>query len=132
MEARYRSLEGRFEQLAARERARDIIDGELVEAWVAPSTVARLRADLLESLPVVNGTLDEVALRTRCVEARDRAETEAAEILNAAGAGTPRGLGALTQSTGGDNAARYTDTLTESFQALGLSEAAAKTAVKGR
>jgi hypothetical protein len=132
MEARYRSLEGRFEQLAARERARDIIDGELVEAWVAPSTIARLRSELLESLPVVNGTLDEAALRTTCVEARDRAETEAAEILNAAGAGTPRGLGALTQSTGGDNADRYNDTLTESFRSLGLSDAAAKTAVKGR
>ena len=122
----------RIEQLVARERARDIIGLELAEAWVAPSTVGRLTSALLTELPIVNGTLDEAALRSACVEARTIAELEAAEVLSAAGVGQPRGLGALTHPNGGDAADRYTDTLTESFRELGLSETAAKSAVKGR
>jgi hypothetical protein len=118
--------------LKARETARDIIKEEMSEAWVAPSTAARLTTELLGELPLVEGKLDEVSLRNRCVEARDRAELEAAETLDAAGFGTPKGLGASTPPAGGD-ATRYTDQITESMQsAFGLSEAAAKTAAKGR
>jgi hypothetical protein len=117
--------------LKARERARDIIAEEMTEAWVAPSTVARLSSALISDLPLVEGKLDEVALRNACVEARDHAELEAAETLDAAGFGKPTGLGASTPPAGGD-AARYTDTITEGLQVFGLSEAAAKTAAKGR
>jgi hypothetical protein len=117
--------------LTARERARDIVGEELAEAWVAPSTVARLSSDLLSAMPLVDGKLDEIGLRNRCVEARNRAELEAAETLDAAGLGTPRGMGGLPTPAGGD-ATRYTDTIAENLQVFGLSEAAAKAASKGR
>jgi hypothetical protein len=119
--------------LRARESARDIIAEEMTEAWVAPSTVARLTTELLANLPLAeNGSLDETALRDSCVEARDRAELEAAETLDAAGVGAPRGLGASTPPAGGE-ATKYTDSITESLgEAFGLSEAESKTAVKGR
>jgi hypothetical protein len=117
--------------LVARERARDIIAEEMTEAWVAPSTVARLTTALISDLPLVEGKLDEIALRNKCVEARDHAELEAAETLDAAGFGKPTGLGASTPPAGGD-AARYTDNITEGLRAFGLSEAEANAATKGR
>lgn len=117
--------------LKARERARDIIVEEMTEAWVAPSTVARLSSALLADLPLVEGKLDEVQLRNNCVEARDHAELEAAETLDAAGFGKPTGLGASTPPAGGD-VARYTETIAEGLKTFGLSEAASQTAAKGR
>jgi hypothetical protein len=117
--------------LNAREKARDIVGEELAEAWVAPSTVARLSSDLLADLPLVEGKLDETGLRNRCVEARNRAELEAAETLDAAGFGTPRGMGAMTTPAGGTTE-KYTDNIAEGLQVFGLSESAAKSAAKGR
>lgn len=133
MEQRYRNLEERYQQLAARDAARDIIAAELAEAWVAPSTITRLTGELMGRLPIVNGNLDEAALRTLCVEARDTAEFEAAEVLNASGVGSPRGLGALTHPADGrDSVERYTSSIEESLKVLGLSDEAAKSAAKGR
>jgi hypothetical protein len=121
-----------MDRLQAREVARDVIKEELGEAWVSPSTVARLTTELLTDLPLVEGKLDETALRDRCVEARDRAELEAAETLDAAGFGKPTGLGASTPPAGGDSA-RYDEQIAEaSTTAFGLSEAEAASAVKGR
>lgn len=119
--------------MRAREGARDVIREEMTEAWVAPSTIARLTTELLADLPLTEaGELDETTLRDRCVEARDRAELEAAETLDAAGVGAPRGLGASTPPAGGE-VAKYADRITESVgEAFGLSEAESKTAVKGR
>lgn len=119
-------------QLVARERGRSIIAEELAEAWVATSTRARLATELIESLPLVEGKLDENSLRTQCVEARTRAELEAAETLDAAGYGTPRGMGGMPTPTGGD-ASRYDQEIAENAQvAFGLSETEAAAAVKGR
>lgn len=121
-----------MDRLQAREVARDVIKEELGEAWVSPSTVARLTTELLTDLPLVEGKLDETSLRDRCVEARDRAELEAAETLDAAGFGKPTGLGASTPPAGGDSA-RYDEQIAEaSTTAFGLSEAEAASAVKGR
>jgi hypothetical protein len=115
--------------LKAKETARDIIAEEMAEAWVAPSTVARLTTELLADLPLVEEKLDETALRDRFVEARDRAELEAAETLDAAGFGSPRGLGSSTPPAGGD-ATKYNDSIAEGMSAaFGLSEAAAAGAV---
>jgi hypothetical protein len=65
------------------------------------------------------------------VEARNRAELEAAETLDAAGFGTPRGMGAMTTPAGGTTE-KYTDNIAENLQVFGLSESAAKSAAKGR
>lgn len=118
--------------LKARERARDIVAEEMTEAWVAPSTVARLTTELLSDLPLVEGKLDEIALRGRCVESRDRAELEAAETLDAAGFGKPRGLGASTPPASGDSS-KYTDAIAEGMHAaFGVNPEAAKLALEGR
>lgn len=121
-----------MDRLQAREVARDVIKEELGEAWVSPSTVARLTTELLKDLPLVEGKLDETALRDSCVEARDRAELEAAETLDAAGFGKPTGLGASTPPAGGDSV-KYDEQIAESAaSAFGLTEAEAKSAAKGR
>lgn len=131
MEARDSELRTQVATLAARERARDIIGEELAEAWLPPTTVARLSSELLEALPLVEEKLDEQALRGRCVEVRDQHEHEAAEALTAAGVGTPRGLGSLRPAGRVDEAAAD-DALKGAFQSFGLSESAAQTAAKGR
>jgi len=119
--------------LKAREGARDIINEELAEAWLPPTTVARLSTELIADLPLEeSGELDKTRLRDRCVEARDRAELEAAETLDAAGFGRPTGLGASTPPVTGD-VTKYTDRVAEGIgAAFGLSEAESSTAVKGR
>jgi len=133
MEARDADLRDQVATLAARERARDIIAEELAEAWLPGTTIARLSTELLESLPLAgeDRQLDEQALRGRVVESRDQHELEAAEALQAAGVGTPRGLGALRPAGRVDEAA-VGDALQGVFQSMGLSESAAKTAAEGR
>jgi hypothetical protein len=133
MEARDSELRDQVAILAARERARDVIAEELTEAWLPATTVARLSSELLESLPLAgeDRKLDEQALRGRCVEVRDQHELEAAEALQAAGVGTPRGLGSLRPAARVDESAAE-DALKGAFQSFGLSESAAETAAKGR
>ena len=131
LEARLSAQSDQIAQLVAKDRARDIISEAMADAWVSPTTIARLAGELIQNLPIVDHKLDEAALHTRCTEARDRAELEAAETLTAAGVGIPRGLGAMTTPSGED-ASKYQAGLKESFQALGLSESAADIAVKGR
>ena len=131
IEAQLAEMRGQVAQMAARERARHIIAETLGDAWLTPSVVTRLTGELIESLPIVNDSLDEQALRDQTTAARDRAEAEVAEALTAAGVGRPRGLGALTESTGGTGP-DLTDRLEESFRALGMSESAAALAAKGR
>lgn len=133
MEARDKDLRTQVATLTAKERARDIIGEELSEAWLPPTTVARLSAELLESLPLVGDDLklDEQALRGRVIERRDQHELEAAEALNAAGVGVPRGLSALRPSPTTESAA-VTESLKGSFTAFGLSESEADIAAKGR
>lgn len=120
--------------LVAREGARDIIGEELAESWIPPSSAARLSTELMQDLPLKeDGKLDAVALRDRCVEARDRAELEAAETLDAAGFGRPKGVGHTTAAPVGGDATKYQESIEGALTgAFGLSEAESKTAVKGR
>lgn len=132
MEARDREKDLRIAVLEAKDAARNIVNEELSNAWLPPSTVARLSTELMSDLPMVEGKLDDQALRDRVVEKRDQHELEAAEALEAAGVGIPRGLGAQRAESVGD-VTKYTDSITESVtSAFGLSEAEAKTAAKGR
>jgi hypothetical protein len=118
-------------QMAARERAREVIAEALNDAWLPSLTVSRLSRESLESLPIVNDTLDENALRESVTRRRDEAEAEHAQGLEAAGLGRPRGLGAVTAPAAGSGP-DITARLEESFKAQGMSEAAAKIAAKGR
>lgn len=117
---------------AARNRARDVVVEALADAWLPPLAIARITADLLEDdrLPLVNDQLDEAALRDRTVKARDAAEAEHAESLQAQGFGRPRGLGSPAQ-TGGDQI-NLEERLKGSFAELGMTESAAGLAAKGR
>jgi hypothetical protein len=119
--------------LKAANRGRDIVAEVLAAGWIGDAQRARLAGSLITDLPLTEaGDLDEQGLRDRAQRGLDEAETEAAEILSAAGVGTPRGLGALTtpaiEAAGKD----LEDELRESFRQAGLSEAAIETAVKGR
>jgi hypothetical protein len=133
LEAGQAALRRQVAELQARDRARTIISESLADAWLTNSTVARLSAELLEGLPIVEDQLDEAALRDRIVAKRDIAETEAAEMLQAAGVGTPRGLGdgGSPAGIGGDQAG-FDAEFGAAMRDLGLSESAAKIAVKGR
>ena len=131
IEAQLASMRSEVAQMRGREQARSIIAEVLNDAWLTPSVVTRLTSELIESLPIVNDTLDEAALRGSATAARDRAESEVAEALTAAGVGKPRGLGALTTPASGGGA-DLTARLEESFKAQGMSPEAAKIAAKGR
>lgn len=125
--------EDRIVRLEAREGARQVISEILAEAWIGEAQKARVTAELMADLPLAEGKLDEVKLRDTATQRVNEAEVEAGEILKAAGVGSPRGLGAM--STPATEAA--TEHLDESIEkglmsAFGLSESAAKTAVKGR
>lgn len=119
--------------LRAENRSRDIVAEVLTTGWIGEAQRARLASTLVRDIPLTgDGELDEAALRQRAQTALDEAETEAAEILDAAGVGSPRGLGALTTPATEAAGKQFKDDLRESFIERGLSEAAADLAVKGR
>ncbi|WP_154402725.1 hypothetical protein [Nocardioides speluncae] len=127
------SMRRELAEVKARDAARDIVTAVLAESYVADETRARLAAELIHNVPLTEaGALDENELQRLAENARDVAETETAAVLKAAGIGTPRGLGALTAPVAEAAAEKDSADLVEKFQALGLSESAAKTAAKGR
>lgn len=133
VEKHIQSQDDRIARLEAREGARQVVAEVLAEAWIGDAQKNRLSAVLMDDLPMTEeGKLDESALRTRATERVNEAETEAAEILSAAGVGTPRGLGALTTPATEAAGKQYEEELTESFRQRGMSDAAIETAVKGR
>jgi 2'-5' RNA ligase len=133
MEAQLREQGRQIALLRAENRARDIVAEVLASGWIGDAQRARLASTLVTDPPLTEaGDLDEQALRDRAQRGLDEAETEAAEILSAAGVGTPRGLGALTTPATEATGKQYEDTLRESFIQRGMSETAADLAVKGR
>lgn len=133
MEAQLREQGHQIAVLVAQNRARDIVAEVLASGWIGDAQRARLAGTLVSDLPLTEaGELDEQALRDRAQTKLDEAETEAAEILSAAGVGNIKGLGALTTPATEAAAKEYEDSLRESFRSRGLSEAAIETAVKGR
>lgn len=133
VEEHIKAQEDRIAKLEAREGARAVIGEVLAEAWLGDVQKSRLQVELMADLPLAEGKLDEVKLRDAATKAVNEAETEAAEILKAAGVGSPRGLGAMstpaTEAAASDLTQAAEAALSEAF---GLSESAAKTAVKGR
>jgi hypothetical protein len=133
MEARIAAQDRQIAEMRAENRARDVVAEVLASGWIGDAQRARLASSLVRSVPLTESfELDEPTLRTRCQEALDAAETEAAEILQAAGVGTPRGLGALTTPASEAATAQTSAKLAESFKAFGLNDAATEIAVKGR
>lgn len=133
MEAQIAAQGREIAEMRAQNRARDIVAEVLASGWIGEAQRARLTGQLLQQVPLTEGhELDEPTLRQRVTDALEAAESEAAEILQAAGYGTPRGLGALSTPATEAVAEKVSADLAESFKSFGLSEAAAETAVKGR
>jgi len=119
--------------LRAENTARNVVAEVLASGWIGEAQRARLATSLVSQLPLTEaGELDESTLRERAQNALDEAETEAAEILQAAGVGSPRGLGALETPATESAAKQYEDELIESFRKRGMSDAAIEIAVRGR
>lgn len=134
MEAQMREQGRQIALLRASQQAVGIVREVLAAGWIGEAQSARLTTELTAeaTLPLTEaGELDEAALRARALARLDEAETEAAEILSSAGVGSVKGLGSSQRAT--EVALKqYGDTLNESFKDLGMSEAAADIAVKGR
>lgn len=120
--------------LRAENVARPILAEALADAILVDSQKARLGRTLLVDLPLTEALeLDQAAFGTRCQEAIGVAEEEAAELLQAAGVGTPRGLGGVQTPATEAASAKFDEDLGEALQSIGgLSESATKIAVKGR
>jgi hypothetical protein len=133
MEAQLREQGRQIHLLRAENAARDIVAEVLSTGWIGDQQRARLTAHLVRDLPLTeSGELDSGALRERAQSGLDEAETEAAEILQAAGVGSPRGLGALETPATEAAGKQFEDELRESFRQRGMSDAAIDLAVKGR
>lgn len=133
MEAQLREMGHQVALLRAENQARDIVAEVLASGWIGDAQRARLTGSLVADLPLTEaGELDTQALRDRAQTGLDEAETEAAEILSAAGVGTPRGLGALSTPATEAASDQYEAELRESFRQRGMSDAAIDAAVKGR
>lgn len=122
-------------EMKAREKARGVIAEDLAESFLSPRQMHRVSEELMVGLPIVNDELDVTALRDRIAAKRDAAEAEAGEVLQAHGAGLPRGLGSASHaplSEAAAGAVNFEQRATAAFQTLGLSESAATLAAKGR
>lgn len=127
------AAETELARFRAVEAARPIANALLAESQVNTATSqARVMAQVTAAVPLTEaGVLDETAFRAAVAEAITDKETELAEARQGAGAGTVSGLGAGTATTAVDNTAT-TQSMTESFKRLGLSDKAAALAAGGR
>lgn len=122
-------------EMKAREKARGVIAEDLADSFLSPLQLHRVSEELMVGLPIVKDELDVTALRDRIAVKRDAAEAEAGEVLQAHGAGLPRGLGSASHaplSEAAAGAVNFEQRATDAFQTLGLSESAAQIAAKGR
>lgn len=133
MENQLREQGRQIALLRAENVARDIVAEVLTTGWIGDQQRARLTASLVRDLPLSeSGELDTGALRETAQSALNEAETEAAEILQAAGVGSPRGLGALETPATEAAGKQFENELRESMKQRGMSDAAIDIAVKGR
>lgn len=132
-------LKAAQEALAASnaERDRALVGLAMVRAaTVCAEAIAKVglpdvsRARLVEALtanpPMKEGALDEAAMAEAATKAASEEKAYLASIL---GTGTVRGMGSGSAAEGGADAG---PDMADSFQRLGLSESAAKTAAAGR
>lgn len=92
-------------------------------------TKSRLIESLAKNPPMKDGALDRTVFATAIQEA---VKAEIQYLEKVAGIGNIRGLGESAEDDADVDEAKVEEDLTESFAALGLSEAGAKIAAKGR
>ena len=79
--------------------------------------------------PMKDGALDKAAFEAKIAEA---VKAEIAYLTNTLGLGTIKGLGESANDEGSNEEVKVDEALEGAFADLGLSEAAVKTAVRGR
>lgn len=132
-EERIAAKEREIAEMRARDHARGIVAEDLELAVLPPLVKQRLNEELLTGLPLNNNELDVVALRDRIAAKRDRAELEIGEALQLMGGhGQVRGLGSATVAEDTSRVDEFQSQAARSMSVFGLSEEAAKAAVRGR
>lgn len=121
----------RMQEALALRDARDMVREALSASTLPDVTKARLIESLSANPPMKDGSLDSATLKTRIEEA---VKAEVKYLEQVVGAGRIRGLGESAANNDEDEAgtSKIEDALIESFKALGLSEAGAKIAARGR
>lgn len=116
------------EALAFRE-ARDVVATALNKRALPDATRARLLESLQKKAPMKEGALDVAAFETLITEAIKAESDYLATVL---GAGNIRGMGESAHEDEEQDDAKVKDELEEAFAGIGLSEAGAKIAARGR
>lgn len=112
--------------------ARDFVGAALAKSTLPAITQARLAESLSKAPPLDQaGALDKTAYTTQIAEAI-RAETEYLQAVAGYGAGRVEGMGATSPASAQSTAEADIKRMTESFRALGLTEAEAAIAANGR
>jgi len=121
------------ESLLARE-ARDLVRDALGKSHLPQVTQTRLLVRLAANPPLKEGALDNAALLERVKEGVDEESAYLNSVrVHEAGTGRVEGMG-ISEAAGATSGAQTqeatTKALTESFMALGLSEASAQVAAR--
>jgi hypothetical protein len=109
--------------------AADFVRESIPAATLPAVTRQRLINELVRAMPLKENALDTAAYKTKLDEAVKAAVAEIAAIT---GAGEVRGMGATPTADETKSLAEAEKTMIDSFALLGLSEAGAKIAAKGR
>jgi hypothetical protein len=117
------------EALVLRE-ATDFVSGELAKVQLPDATKLRLGRELVKVAPVKDGRIDVVGFGAQIAEAVKAEQVYLAEAAGW-GSGQVRGFGGMQQAAE-PKAEEVEASLVESFRRMGLDEAAAKQAAKGR
>jgi Tfp pilus assembly protein FimV len=119
----------RLNQALALRDARDMARETLSQISLPDATKARVVETLAKNPPMKDGALDREAFATSILEA---VKTESAYLEKVVGLGNIRGLGESANDDQELDEDKLEGELAESFRAIGLSEAGAKIAAKGR
>lgn len=119
----------RLKEAVALRDAKDLVSAALIKFSLPEATKARLLESLPMAAPMKDGALDKAAFEAKIAEA---VKAEIAYLTNTLGLGTIKGLGESANDEGSNEEVKVDEALEGAFADLGLSEAAVKTAVRGR
>lgn len=119
----------RMKEAQALREARDYASAELGKQQLPDVTRTRLLESLAKAAPMKDGALDKEAFAKQIAEA---VKAESAYLQSILGSGAIRGLGGNGSGVEDHDDVSVSAVLESAFSELGLSEASAKTAAKGR
>jgi len=119
----------RYREADVLRRVADVVREELAEPELLDMTRTRLAEQAVKNPPIAAGVLDEAKLRERV---QDLVRHELAYLATVSGSGRITGMGGSPPPAQELSEADRQAQREAKFQAIGLSETAAKTAAKGR